>query len=184
MNNRMRIAMLVALLTAALLAVPVTAGAEEAAPLDEWTVLIYLCGSDLESQNAMATFNLMEINKTMPIFHKLKGTYDAQGLTGNTGLQSVQGRVNLLIETGGCSHWHAKDLLGLDIATDRLQRYEYDKVKLGGFVLADEQPLQSMSDPRTLAEFIRWGVAARPARRIRTGAVGSCRRQPHRAVCG
>lgn len=32
MNNRMRIAMLVALLTAALLAVPVTAGAEEAAP--------------------------------------------------------------------------------------------------------------------------------------------------------
>lgn len=31
MNNRMRIAMLVALLTAALLAVPVTARAEEAA---------------------------------------------------------------------------------------------------------------------------------------------------------
>ena len=32
----------------------------------EWTVMIYLCGTDLESRWGMATYNLSEIAKTDP----------------------------------------------------------------------------------------------------------------------
>ena len=101
-------------------AVPVWAEeSAETAKNAAWTVMIYLCGTDLESQNGMATENLLEISKTL-----------------------ANQKVNVLIETGGAKTWSTKDKLGFDIATDRLQRYKYDE---NGFTLVEERPLSNMA---------------------------------------
>lgn len=111
----------------------------EAAESAAWTVMIYLCGTDLESKNGMATENLLEISKTL-----------------------ANQQVNVLIETGGAKAWSIKEKLGFDIATDRLQRYKYDE---NGFTLVEERPLSNMAQTETLTEFIRWGQENYPADR-------------------
>ena len=111
----------------------------EAAESAAWTVMIYLCGTDLESKNGMATENLLEISKTL-----------------------ANQQVNVLIETGGAKAWSTKEKLGFDIATDRLQRYKYDE---NGFTLVEERPLSNMAQTETLTEFIRWGQENYPADR-------------------
>ncbi len=111
----------------------------EATASAAWTVMIYLCGTDLESKNGMATENLLEISKTL-----------------------ANQQVNVLIETGGAKAWSTKEKLGFDIATDRLQRYKYDE---NGFTLVEERPLSNMAQTETLTEFIRWGQENYPADR-------------------
>ena len=98
----------------------------------EWNVLIYLCGTDLESDYSSATKNLQDIAATLP-----------------------EESVNILIETGGAKGWDPEGKLGLGIANDRLQRWRYGK---DGFVLVDETQEASMSDDRTLSGFIRWSA--------------------------
>ncbi|MBQ6455008.1 MAG: zinc-ribbon domain-containing protein [Eggerthellaceae bacterium] len=49
---------------------------------DSWTVLMYLCGSDLESSAGYATYDLMEIQEA-----------------------SIGSNVNMVIEAGGTSRW-------------------------------------------------------------------------------
>ena len=78
----------------------------------EWNVLLYLCGTDLESGDGAATDNLAAIARTVP-----------------------NDRVNFLVETGGARKWDPKKKLGFEIAGDRLQRWQYGK---DGFVLAAE----------------------------------------------
>ncbi len=109
----------------------------EATAQADWTVLLYLCGTDLESQDGMATINLEEISRTTPT-----------------------DSVNMLIQTGGTRQWNAQETLGLDIATDKLQRYHFGTK---GYTLVDEQPLANMAAPDTLTDFIKWGVDAYPA---------------------
>ncbi len=105
-----------------------------------WTVMLYLCGTDLESMGSMATTNLEMISKTEP-----------------------DSNVNVLIQTGGTKKRNAKDTVsGLDISSDKLQRWSYDK---DGFSLVDEQDLASMSSHSTLADFIRWGKKNYPAQK-------------------
>ncbi|MEE1109796.1 MAG: clostripain-related cysteine peptidase, partial [Lachnospiraceae bacterium] len=106
---------------------------------DTWTVLFYMCGTDLESESSTepgGTYNLEEITKTTP-----------------------SENVHFVVETGGCKEWHAADL-GLDISTDKLQRYAYTE---NGFELVDEQPGASMGDPGPLSDFISWGKKTYPA---------------------
>ena len=119
----------------------------------QWTIMIYLCGSDLESANSLASYNLKEIASTcLP-----------DELVGNN-------RVNVLIETGGSKAWHAKEGLGLDIAVNRLQRYSYDPEwhfsddpNPDIFTLQDETELASMGAAQTLSDFIRWSAESYPA---------------------
>ncbi len=113
---------------------------DESAETAEWTVLLYLCGTDLESRGSMATYNLQEIAKTTP-----------------------SEQVNFLIETGGTKEWHAKDTVGLDISTEKLQRYIYNAE---GYSLVDEQPLDNMASAATLTDFIQWGAKNYPAKKI------------------
>ena len=96
----------------------------------EWNVLLYLCGTDLESKYGAATQNLTGIASTIP-----------------------QEGVNILIETGGTKEWDPEDKLGFEIANDKLQRWRYTE---DGFVLVDEVEESCMSDGRTLTDFIRW----------------------------
>ncbi len=106
-----------------------------------WTVLIYLCGADLESKGAAATYNLKEIAATAP-----------------------KAGVNVIIETGGAKEWHAKDEVGIDIPTDKLARWRFNG-ESGKFELIEEAPLASMANPDTLSDFIRWGAKTAPAQK-------------------
>lgn len=125
---------------AAATAEPETVAAEEvstAAEQKDWTVLVYLCGTDLETRGAMATINLEEIAETIP-----------------------SDNVSVVIETGGTRQWQAEESLGLKIATDKLQRWSFGKE---GFQMVDEQPLANMADYRTLTDFVQWGAENYPA---------------------
>ena len=102
-----------------------------------WTVMIYLCGTDLESEHGMATENLKMIADTVP-----------------------DEAVNVLIQTGGSKSWRAEEAVGVDIAETRLQRWSWDK---NGFTLLDEEELASMAKHTTLSDFIQWGAEYYPA---------------------
>ena len=54
---------------------------------DTWTIFIYLCGSDLESESMAATYNLEEIK---------------QAYLGDN--------INVIIETGGASQWYTSEI--------------------------------------------------------------------------
>lgn len=115
----------------------------------KWTVLFYLCGSDLESVSGMATKNLVEMTEvTLPL-----------------GVRTDE--VEFVIETGGCKKWQAEKELGLTISTESLGRYRFKPATEEGgraeFILLEELPLSSMGETETLEEFISWGTAQFPA---------------------
>ncbi len=120
---------------------PAESSADSAASVPEgaaaWTVLIYLCGTDLESNYGMATLNLEEISKTVP-----------------------NDNVNVVIQTGGAKAWQAEESIGLDIDANHLQRYTYDE---NGFTLVSEDSLKNMASADTLSDFISWGAQEYPA---------------------
>lgn len=102
-----------------------------------WTVLIYLCGTDLESDGGMATLNLEEIAATVP-----------------------NDNVNVVIQTGGTKEWQAAESLGLEIDANHLQRFTYDE---DGFTLVYADYLKNMASADTLSDFISWGAQEYPA---------------------
>ncbi len=112
------------------------AALEPAAEKAQWTVMVYLAGTDLETEGAMASYNLMELAKTKP-----------------------NDQVNFVFQTGGTREWHAEEV-GLDIDETKLQRYQYDQA---GYTLVDEQPLANMASAQTLTEFIQWSAQTYPA---------------------
>ena len=130
----------------------------------EWTVLFYLCGSDLESAHSYASGNLEEIAGCMS--YKTKGGL----LPAEEGGEAPREDVNVVIETGGSKEWHAQEL-GMNIKTDVLQRWVFHpdgnllEKKNSSFELAEEVPLANMADPGTLSDFIRWGTANYPAKK-------------------
>ena len=102
----------------------------------KWTVLAYVCGTDLETEGYNAFYNFDEISRTIP-----------------------NDSVNLVIETGGTREWHL-DKLGLDLDPKKTNRISYD---MDGYHLIDELPLQNMASADTLADFISWGQKEYPA---------------------
>lgn len=103
---------------------------------DTVTVLVYMNGSDLESEGGAATEDLREM------------------LAAN-----ISPRVNVLVETAGTKSWSKR----LGIASDHTQRY---KVESGQLVLVDDSLGQlDCTAPDTLADFITWGAAHYPANR-------------------
>ena len=103
---------------------------------DTVTVLVYMNGSDLESENGSATEDLCEM------------------LAAN-----ISGQVNVLVETVGTKNWSKR----LGIASDHAQRY---KAESGQLVLVDDSLGQlDCTAPDTLADFITWGAANYPANR-------------------
>ena len=159
------------LIAALLLAVPAgRAEQQEGDGLPEWTVMFYLCGSDLESKHGLATGNLEEIQSCY--------SYDVISKIMNlnrTGKQIQRLPVNVVVQTGGCREWHAQKL-NMDIATDRLQRWELHQINQitfnnsntfnsNTFELVAEVPLASMSKPETLSDFIRWSAENYPAKK-------------------
>ncbi|MBQ3269588.1 MAG: hypothetical protein IJH09_06670 [Clostridia bacterium] len=145
----------------------------EAADLPEWTVMLYMCGSDLESQHGLGTYNLNDIASMW-----LPGQLTAREGDSVVLKDWRPDQVNVVVETGGARAWHGMEpdedgrTLGVDIATDRLQRYVFDVAyseEAYGYVptmsLADERPLASMGVPGTLSDFIRWAAGEYPAKK-------------------
>ncbi|MBQ3268866.1 MAG: hypothetical protein IJH09_03000 [Clostridia bacterium] len=163
MNAKKMLAGLAAalLVTLALCALP--ASAEADSDMVEWTVLFYMCGSDLESSYSYATGNLEEISRC-------QNPYNALAPFGMKRFKDDGsfGTVDILIQTGGCKQWHA-DQLGMDVRTDALQRWRYDcndePGLPGTFTLEEDLPLQSMANSEVLADFIRWGAQTHPAKK-------------------
>ena len=100
------------------------------------TVLIYLCGADLESKNGLATGDIQEILK-------------------------VSGQpkdVNIVIETGGASSW--KSTYG--ISSTYLQRHHVENKQL---ITDSDLTYASMGLTSTLRSFIEYGLNNYPANR-------------------
>ena len=158
-----RVVLLLALLLAISLSLPAWAEEQAAeATQAQWTVMFYFCGSDLESGHSYASGNIAEIAQCL--------TYDSVGgaLSGRQTEQTGAAGVNVVMQTGGSSKWHAQEL-GMDVRTDALQRWHFRpgtdpfEESKASIELAQELPLASMADPETLSDFIRWSAENYPA---------------------
>ena len=102
---------------------------------DKVTLMVYMIGSDLESQNGMGTVDLNEM------------VY--------SGLQNQ--KVNVIVETGGCRKWRNSV-----ISPKKLQRW---RVSGQGVGLIEESSLAPMTDEDELADFIQFCAKQAPADR-------------------
>ena len=133
--------------------------AEETA---EWTVMFYLCGSDLESRHGLASGNLEEILECYP-YSTLGSVFAEYPENASIEERLADMRVNVVVETGGSRAWHAAEL-GMEVDPSTLQRWRYKPMETinpegtNTFALEETLPLQSMADPKTLSDFIRWAA--------------------------
>lgn len=102
---------------------------------DTTTIMVYMCGTDLESRSGMATNDLKEM---------------AAATLGNN--------LNLIVYTGGCSSWKISQ-----ISSRVNQIYQVKDGKL--ILLEENMGSKPMTDPNTLSEFIRYCNQNYPALR-------------------
>jgi len=102
---------------------------------DEVTLMVYLCGTDLESRSQMATMDLQEM-------------LDAD----------IGENVNLIVYTGGCKQWRNNVL---DSSKNQIWQAKDD----GLVCLEKNAGSVPMTDPDTLSSFIRWCAKKFPANR-------------------
>ena len=103
---------------------------------DEMTVLVYLCGTDLESRSKMATADLQEMLNA-----------------------DLRDGVNLIVYTGGCNSWQN------NVISSRTNQI-WQVTDEGLLCLDNNVGSKSMTDPDTLSSFIRWGKKNYPANRM------------------
>jgi len=139
-SNRILPVLLVLLLVFCGVVTPRFPAVAEDGPEDiaEWTVMLYLCGTDLETDSSIATGNLRAIARTNPV-----------------------PEVNFVIETGGTKEWHAGEL-GMDVDPSKLERWSYTA---DGFQKVGEAELASMGEQSTLQDFMTWTMENYPARK-------------------
>ena len=139
----------------------------EPAQQSEWTVLFYFCGSDLESSHGFASENISAICECCYPKTVVKNLVKLISPETEVPETTITENVNVVIQTGGSEKWK-NEITGLKISTKALQRWSYivtENLVEPHFHLEQELPLQSMADPETLADFIRWGTQAYPARK-------------------
>jgi len=102
---------------------------------DTTTIMVYMCGTDLESNGGFATKDLQEMLGA-----------------------SLGENVKLLVFTGGCKGWRNNQ-----VSSSKNQVYEIRDGGMDLRYEADS--LRPMTDPATLSGFIRWGAENYPAGR-------------------
>ena len=102
---------------------------------DTVTIMIYMCGTDLESKSGMASSDLQEM---------LGAKYDAN--------------VNILVYTGGCKKWKTSG-----ISNENNQIYQIKDGKM--IRLENNMGNKVMTSPDTLSEFIQYCAKNYPANR-------------------
>ena len=102
---------------------------------DSVTIMVYMCGTDLESQSGMATSDLQEMAKA-----------------------TIGSNVNVIVYTGGCSSWRNSIVSS---STNQIYKVESGGLKR----LDDDAGRVSMTKPATLASFIDFCASNYPADR-------------------
>lgn len=103
---------------------------------DVVTLMIYMCGTDLESKYGMATADMQEMIASSNNFGD---------------------NFNVIVYTGGCKSWKSSD-----ISNSVNQIYS---IKNGKRTLLKSDGSKSMTDPNTLSEFIKYCASNYPANR-------------------
>lgn len=102
---------------------------------DTTTILVYLCGTDLESSGGFATKDLQEMAAA-----------------------EIGDNVRLLVFTGGCKSWR-------NSLVSNAKNQIYQVMDGGFKLQWEGDSLQAMTDPDTLSDFIQWGARNYPADR-------------------
>ena len=102
---------------------------------DKATIMIYLCGTDLESRSKMATSDLQEM-------------IDA----------TISDNINVIVYSGGCRQWQNR---AMSSRTNQIWQVKDE----GIVCLENDLGSYSMTDPDTLSYFIRWCAKNFPANR-------------------
>lgn len=102
---------------------------------DTATVMVYMCASDLESRGGMATADIQEMMYA-----------------------TLSDKVNVILQTGGTTKWRNKT-----ISSKTNQRYRVTEQGLE--LLEGDLGRDSMADPDTLSDFIRYSKQQYPADR-------------------
>lgn len=102
---------------------------------DEVTLMVYLCGTDLESGGKMATMDLQEMINA-----------------------DLSDNVNLIVYTGGCKQWQNN-------AVSNKTNQIWQVTDEGLVCLEDNLGSKAMTDPDNLSYFIRWCAKNYPANR-------------------
>jgi len=102
---------------------------------DTVTMMVYMCGTDLESKYGMATNDLNEMMNA-----------------------TISDKINIIVYTGGCSKWKTNG-----ISTTNNQIYKLTSGKMT--CLENNMGNKSMTDPATLTEFIKYAAKNYPANR-------------------
>ena len=112
----------------------------EATPQSAWTIMIYMCGADLESdsQYRLATGDLQEI----------------QNVTGQPD------NVNVIVQAGGANSWSSK--YSSVINASKLNRFHIEN---GTYVKDVQLPRANMGLSSTFQSFMEWGLEEYPAER-------------------
>ncbi len=103
---------------------------------DVVTLMVYMCGTDLESKYGMASADMNEMLSASKNFGD---------------------NFNLIVYTGGCKNWKTSG-----ISTSKNQYYS---IKNGKMKLLKEESSRSMTNPNTLSDFIRYCASNYPANR-------------------
>ncbi len=102
---------------------------------DTVTIMVYMCGTDLESKNGMATNDLNEMAKA-----------------------TLSDKVNIIVYTGGCKGWKNNVISS---RTNQIYRVENGGIRC----LEKDLGSKAMTDPKTLTGFIDYCSRNYPADR-------------------
>ncbi|WP_026665385.1 clostripain-related cysteine peptidase [Butyrivibrio sp. FC2001] len=102
---------------------------------DKTTIMIYMCGTDLESRSQMATRDLQEMMAA-----------------------DISDNINIIVYTGGCKQWQNNV-----ISSKTNQIYQVKKGGLA--LLKDNLGETAMTKPENLTGFIKWTAENFPANR-------------------
>ena len=102
---------------------------------DTATLMIYMCGTDLESKSGMASRDLQEMLNA-----------------------EVGDSLNVLIYTGGCTKWQNNQVSS---ATNQIWQVKNGRLIL----LEQDLGEKAMTDPAELTRFLKWGTSNYPASR-------------------
>ena len=91
---------------------------------DSWTIMVYMCGTDLESRSGMASSDLGEMAKA-----------------------NIPDNVNIIVYTGGCKGWKTN---GISSKTNQIFRVKSGGMEC----LVDDDGDKTMTDPNTLVHFL------------------------------
>ena len=102
---------------------------------DTVTIMVYMCGTDLESKNRMGTNDLIDMANA-----------------------TLSDNVHVIVYTGGCKNWNVQ---GISNSTNQIYEVTNGRLK----PLVENAGNVSMTDPKTLTSFIQYCTKNYPANR-------------------